>query len=66
VWRRLFRLGARRWMTNGSQSWAVLAVLSGGMLLWKRITGRTEEVVHREVLQAGTTLVISSPVAEAD
>jgi hypothetical protein len=31
------------------------------MLVWKRLTGHSEEVVHREVLTPGTTLIISAP-----
>jgi len=66
VWRRLFRLGTRRWFASGSQQWAVLAIVSGGMLLWRRITGRTEEIVHREVLEPGTTLIVSAPAPAAE
>jgi hypothetical protein len=58
----MFRLASRRWLVGGSQHWGVLAALSGGMILWRKITKQEPEVLHREVLQPGTTLIISRPV----
>jgi hypothetical protein len=50
--------GSRLWMTVG-------VVLYGGRLL-SRITGSGSKVVYSEKLDAGETLVISSPGADVD
>jgi len=56
---RILRRSAREWFQTGSQSWATVAILSGGWLIWRRVSRRTEQVVHREVLRPGTTLIVS-------
>jgi len=63
--RRLFKLAFARWAFGGSQRWGVLAVFSGGLLLWRKITKQEPEVLHREVLQPGSTLIVSNPVEPA-
>jgi len=59
VLRSLTRTGIRRGLLGGSRPWTVVLVVAGGLRLIQRIAGG-KEVLFRETLEPGTTLLITS------
>jgi hypothetical protein len=62
VLRSLTRIGLRRGLLSGSRPWTVLFVVAGGLRLLQRIA-EGKEIVFREQLEPGTTLVITNDPA---
>jgi hypothetical protein len=56
----VLRLALRRGLLGGSSFWKVLGTLAMAMRLLRKLTRNEPEVVYREVLQPGQSLVISN------
>ena len=63
--RSLTRAGIRRGLLGGSRPWTAVLVVAAGLRLIQRIAGG-KEVVFREKLEPGTTLLITSDPAGAE
>jgi hypothetical protein len=59
VVRWLLRRGVRRGVLGGSRPWTVVAVVAGSIHLFGRLWGKTPQVVYREELEPGQTIVVS-------
>jgi hypothetical protein len=56
---RLQRAGIRRGVFGTSRPWLVVAILTTGARLVRRLVAKEEDVVLRETLQPGETLLIT-------
>lgn len=56
---RLQRTGIRKGLLDGSRAWTVVAVVAVGIKLLRRISSADTEVVYRERLQVGESLLIT-------
>ena len=58
--RRLVRVGFRKGMLGGSRGWTYVMAVAGALHVANRVMSKGEEqVVYREELQPGETLVVS-------
>jgi hypothetical protein len=64
--RYLSRNATRRGFVGGSRPWMAVGVVLFGARLFSRFFGTQNRVLYVEKLDRGTTLVISTPSAEAD
>jgi hypothetical protein len=56
---RLQRTGIRKGLLDGSRAWTVVAVVAIGIKLLRRVAAADREVVYRERLQVGESLLIT-------
>lgn len=54
----LARNGLRRGLLGGNRTWLAVGIVAGGFRWISRMVSRDEEVVAREVLEPGQTLVV--------
>lgn len=60
---RLFRFGIRRGLLGGSRRWLMMGLLAGLGKLLARMARSQREVVYREELKQGETVVIDHQAA---
>lgn len=57
--RYLSRVGFRRGVLGGSRAWTVVGIVAFALRALGRMAARKPEIVYREELQPGRTLVVS-------
>lgn len=58
--RTLTRTGFRKGVMGGSRFWFTVTVIAGGLRLLQRIASHDDEVLFRQELAPGSTLVITN------
>lgn len=56
---RLMRAGLRKGLLEGSRPWLVVGIAAGSVRILRRLVSNEEQVVLREELPPGATLVIA-------